>query len=296
MSDVRVFVPTTPCFTFVEKLTVSLIFIRFARLYYPVQAEFKALPESNRVLQSFKRKACEELFRTLLVTVAFRKTEGGATKKEKEDKFNESLQSLGIISTVSVDDVNKIDITNITMDDNDNDDSLWKLQQLSVDSCDVGLLSPEVGSIVSPVLTRHQGGSFSLDDFCSLMMIEVNHIGPGALSVLRNNPGVGETGMEKQLSAREKADAIVFKFHPEINKKSRKIIENKRLVFNSKNKEKDDPVAQIAMLYKAHKIFLQTQEERRKKQWAIDDEECTFQPQIFSGKSSKAYLRGKKGL
>ena len=81
------------------------------------KSEFKALPESNRVLQTFKRNACEELFRTLLVTVAFRKSEdignddgdmmlmgnydGGGSNRMKENKFNESLSSLGIISSVS---------------------------------------------------------------------------------------------------------------------------------------------------------------------------------------------------
>ena len=111
--------------------------------------------------------------------------------------------------------------------DNDNnsigdDSDLWKQQTLLVDECDVGLLSQKVAAIVSPVLARHKGGGLSLDDFCSLMMIEVNAIGPGAITILRNNPtgecSTGGDGTTRALTAKERSDAIVYKFHPEINK------------------------------------------------------------------------------
>jgi len=266
------------------------------------QAAFKALPESDQIIATFKRRAMEELFRTLLVTVAFGKSvvEGGG-KEDKEEKFNESLASLGIVSEASgVCDESKATIgqdtttSKVENDDNDendenNDSELWKQQKLEIDSCDASLLSAPVAKIVEPVLGRHKGGSFTLEDFCSLLSIEVNHIGPSAINILRNNVPV------RDQSSKEKAEQIVHKFHPKINRKSRQIIENKRQ-FSAKKGKKVGSESQVAMLFKSHEITLEKQEAMRKMQRNLEEAEWTFQPQIFSKKSSQQYLRGKKAM
>ena len=252
---------------------------------------FKVLPMSERLLGSVKRKACEELFRVLLATIDFKKSSEGNVEKSSRaitlTGMEEMIMSFQMEEEEEEDEEKKLGEMG--------GEAEWRSKLLDTTKCDAELLDEEVCKIVRPILTRHVGtgeGGMSLDNFCDLVVLELDRVGVESLGIIRSlrskqkdvaRRGRMQVEMEKKKVAGE--ESAVTMFHPEINRKSRQIMKQRR--------QSGRGLLLFSTLHHAQKIFMAKRKVLVKQHQAVQDEECTFKPTLVSNyKGTGRYRMG----